>query len=91
MLAVVVIILSEFGEDQGLGYDINCVLKVTLCNSSLRENMVKKHLQCVVDAFHCWAHKCACQVKFHPLYQPGFGLEDLSTCERFFSSLNGTM
>lgn len=89
-LAAVVTILTEFGEDQGLGYDINCVLEVTLRNSSLREDVVKKRLQCVVDAFHCWAHKRACQVKFHPLYRPGFRLEDLSTCERFFSSLNGT-
>lgn len=89
-LAAVATILTEFGEDQGLGYDINCVLEVTLRNSSLREDVVKNRLQCVVDAFHCWAHKRACQVKFHPLYRPGFGLEDLSTCERFFSSLNGT-
>lgn len=52
--------------------------------------MVEKRLQCVVDAFHCWAHKQACQLKYHPLYRSGFGLEDLSTCERLFSSLNGT-
>ena len=89
-LAAVATILTEFGKDQGLGYDINCVLEVTLHNSSLREDAANKHLQCVVDAFHCWAHKRSCQVKYHPLYRPGFGLEDLSTCERFFSSLNGT-
>ncbi len=35
MLVVVAIILLEFGEDQGLRYDINCVLEVTLRNSSL--------------------------------------------------------
>ena len=79
-----------FREDQGVGYDINCVLDITLHNSSLREEVVKNRLQLVVDAFHCWAHKRSCQLKYHPLYQPGFRLEDLSTCERFFSSLNGT-
>ena len=87
---MVATILTEFGEDQGLGYDVNCVLEVTLRNSSLREDVIKKRLHCVVNAFHCWAHKRSCQVKYHPLYRPGFGLEDLSTCERFFSSLNGT-
>jgi hypothetical protein len=34
-LAAIVTILTEFGKDQGLGYDINCVLEVTLHNSSL--------------------------------------------------------
>ena len=89
-LAAIATILTEFGNDQGLGYDINCVLEVTLHNSSLREDAANKRLQCIVDTFHCWAHKHPCQVKYHPLYRPGFGLEDLSTCERFFSSLNGT-
>jgi len=79
-----------FGEDQGISYDINCVLDVTLRNSSLREEVINNCLLLVVDAFHCWAHKRSCQLKYHPLYRPGFGLEDLSTCERFFSSLNGT-
>ena len=79
-----------FGEEQGIGYDINCVLDATLRNSSLREEATKNRLQLVVDAFHCWAHKRSCQLKYHPLYRSGFGLEDLSTCERFFSSLNGT-
>jgi hypothetical protein len=89
-LAAVAKILQVFGEDQGLGYDINCVLDVTLRNSSLKDEVDKKRLQCVVDAFHCWAHKRSCQLKYHPLYRSGFGLEDLSTCERLFSSLNGT-
>ena len=79
-----------FGEDQGIGYDINCVLDATLRNSSLRGEATKNRLQLVVDAFHCWAHKRSCQLKYHPLYRSGFGLEDLSTCERFFLSLNGT-
>ena len=79
-----------FGKDQGVGYDINCVLDVTLRNSSLSEEATKNSLHLVVDAFHCWAHKRSCQLKYHLLYRDGFGLEDLSTCERFFSSLNGT-
>ena len=82
--------MRVFGEDQGIGYDISCVLDATLRHSSLSEEVIKNRLQLVIDAFHCWAHKRSCQLKYHPLYRPGFGLEDLSTCERFFSSLNGT-
>jgi hypothetical protein len=89
-LAAAATILKVFGDDQGLGYDINCAFEVTLRHSSLKNEVVEKRLQCVVDAFHCWAHKRACQLKYHPLYRSGFGLEDLSTCERLFSSLNGT-
>jgi hypothetical protein len=89
-LAAVATILNVFGYNQGLGYDINCVFEVTLHHSSLKDEAVEKRLQCVVDAFHCSAHKRACQLKFHPLYRSGFGLKDLSTCERLFSSLNGT-
>jgi hypothetical protein len=77
-LAAITTILTEFGNDQGLRYDINCVLEVTLRNSSLWKNVANKHLQCVVDAFHCWVHKHTCQVKYHPLYWPSFRLEDLS-------------
>ena len=89
-LAMVVTILNMFGYDQGLGYDINYVFEVTVHHSSLKNKAVEKCLQCVIDAFHCWAHKRACQLKYHPLYQPAFGLKDLLTCERLFSSLNGT-
>jgi hypothetical protein len=63
---------------------------MTLCNSSMREEVIENYLQLVIDTFHCWAHKHICQLKYHPLYRPGFGLKDLSTCERFFSSLNRT-
>jgi len=67
-LAAVAKILEVFGEDQGLGYDINCILDITLRNSSLKDEVAKKRLQCVVDAFHCWAHKRSCQLKYHLLY-----------------------
>jgi hypothetical protein len=43
-LAAVVKILEVFREDQGLGYDINCILDVTLRNSSLRDKVDKKCL-----------------------------------------------
>jgi Kyakuja-Dileera-Zisupton transposase len=43
-LVIVSTILTEFREDQGLRHDIGCVLEVTLCNSSLQEKVVEKHL-----------------------------------------------
>lgn len=47
-----------------------------------------KRLQVIVNAFHGWAHNRLCQLKYHPLYRTGMGLEDLETLERFFSSSN---
>jgi len=45
-------------------------------------------LRMVVPAFHGHAHNRACQLSFHILMSPGFGLEDLETCERVFSGSN---
>jgi Kyakuja-Dileera-Zisupton transposase len=42
----------------------------------------------VVPAFHGHAHNRACQLDHHVLMAAGFGLEDLETCERVFSSSN---
>jgi hypothetical protein len=52
-LTAVAKILEVFREDQGLRYDINCILDITLHNSSLSDEVNKKHLQCVIDTFHC--------------------------------------
>jgi len=84
VLAAVVTILTEFGDYQGLGYDNNCALEVTLHTYIPSKGCIQNRLQCVVGTFHCSAHKLTCYVKFHPLYQPVFGLEDLLTCESFF-------
>jgi hypothetical protein len=48
----------------------------------------QQRLQIVVNAFHGWAHNRLCQLKYHPLYRKGLGLEDLETLERIFSSSN---
>jgi hypothetical protein len=44
--------------------------------------------QFVVNSFHGHAHNRRCQLRFHPLYRNGLGLEDLETCERIFSGSN---
>lgn len=41
-----------------------------------------------MNTFHGYGHNRLCQVKEHGLYKKGFGIEDLETCERFFSSSN---
>ncbi|KZV79460.1 hypothetical protein EXIGLDRAFT_735062, partial [Exidia glandulosa HHB12029] len=41
-----------------------------------------------MNAFHGYGHNRLCQLGEHPLYIDGFGLEDLETCERVFSSSN---
>ena len=46
------------------------------------------NLKVVVNAFHGFARNRICQLQNHPLYLTGFGIEDLETCERIFSSSN---
>ena len=81
-------ILDVFGADQAVGYDIGCSHKVTVAASSLSEKARILLLQLVVDAFHGHAHNRLCQLLNHPLFLKGFGLEDLTTCERIFAGTN---
>ncbi|KAG1888202.1 hypothetical protein F4604DRAFT_1877359 [Suillus subluteus] len=78
-LVIVDYILGNFGEDVGLGYDVGC----TFGEIDLR-------LRICVNSFHGYAHNRLCQVQHHPLYLAGFGLEDLETMERVFSSTNAS-
>jgi hypothetical protein len=41
-----------------------------------------------VNAFHGYKHNYACQLKNHPNFVEGIGLEDLETLERVFSTSN---
>ena len=54
----------------------------------LAEKAAHLGLQVIVNAFHGWAHNRLCQLKYHPLYRRGLGLEDLETLERVFLSSN---
>jgi hypothetical protein len=47
------------------------------------------NLKMLVGAFHGHAHNRSCQLKHLATYVLGLGLEDLETCERFFSKSNG--
>jgi hypothetical protein len=82
-------LLDVFGDDQGLGFDIRCSYKETVDQSNLLgDKAMQRRLQILVNAFHGWAHNRLCQLKYHPLYCTGLGLEDLETLERIFSSSN---
>ncbi|KAF8530645.1 hypothetical protein JB92DRAFT_2804438 [Gautieria morchelliformis] len=87
-LATVSKLLSVFPLRIGLGYDIACSFTSTLMSSSLASKACTAGLKMVVPAFHGHAHNRLCQLGFHILMSPGFGLEDLETCERIFSSSN---
>ncbi|KAI6032180.1 hypothetical protein BKA83DRAFT_4045763, partial [Pisolithus microcarpus] len=83
-------LLNICGQDQAVGHDIGCASKKTIAASSLGTKAREKQLKVVVNAFHGFAHNHMCQLENHPLYQLGFGNEDLETCERIFSSSNNT-
>ncbi|KZV89030.1 hypothetical protein EXIGLDRAFT_566979, partial [Exidia glandulosa HHB12029] len=72
------------------GYDIGCAFQGTLERSELVGARAKEAgISCGLNSFHGYGHNRMCQIREHPLYKRGFGLEDLETCERFFSWLNG--
>ncbi|KAI6000026.1 hypothetical protein EDD15DRAFT_2362606 [Pisolithus albus] len=89
-LAAVNRLLNICGQDQAVGHDVGCASKKTIASSSLGKEAQEKRLKVVVNAFHGFAHNRMCQLENHPLYQIGFGNEDLETCERIFSSSNNT-
>lgn len=70
------------------GSDIGCSLQATIGSSSLGPRFKEKNCKCVVNAFHGYAHNCACQKLNHPNVITGLGLEDLETLERVFSASN---
>ncbi|EJD44351.1 hypothetical protein AURDEDRAFT_65395 [Auricularia subglabra TFB-10046 SS5] len=70
-------------------YDIGCAFQGTLDRSSLGQRAREAEISCGLNAFHGYGHNRLCQLGHHPLYQLGFGLEDLEICERFFSWING--
>jgi hypothetical protein len=77
-------------DDQALGYDIGCAFSQTVKNSPmLSDKAAKKRIIINPNTFHGWLHNRLCQLSNHPLYQPGYGIEDLEVLERVFSSSNG--
>lgn len=71
-------------------YDIGCKLKAHLkAHASQRDDIktVLENVQLAVPAFHIYAHKPDCQMKFSPRRLKGFGLSDGEQVERLWSYL----
>ncbi|KAA1475563.1 hypothetical protein DENSPDRAFT_860864 [Dentipellis sp. KUC8613] len=77
-LAHVERVLRVLGALIGIGYDIACSFNSTVRHSSLAALAAELRMRFAVPAFHGYAHNRFC-----------FGLEDMETCERIFSSFNG--
>ncbi|KAJ7892561.1 hypothetical protein B0H14DRAFT_3081486 [Mycena olivaceomarginata] len=88
-LAITNQLLQAFGPDLGIGYDIGCGFSSTVRDSPLGPLAEAMNLKMLVGAFHGHAHNQSCQLKHLATYVLGLGLEDLETCERFFSKSNG--
>ncbi|KAJ7730827.1 hypothetical protein B0H14DRAFT_2409539 [Mycena olivaceomarginata] len=88
-LAITNQLLQAFGPDLGVGYDIGCGFSSTVRDSPLGPLAEAMNLKMLVGAFHGHAHNRSCQLKHLATYVLGLGLEDLETCERFFSKSNG--
>jgi len=87
-LAIINKLIDEHGTDIKVAYDIYCSFSKTLAASSLGPKASQASLSGVVPAFHGWAHSRDCQLKWHPLYVTGTGLEDFEESERLFSRSN---
>jgi Kyakuja-Dileera-Zisupton transposase len=81
--------LNIFEDRLGIGYNIGCSFTATIAKSSIAQKAHNNGLCVVVPAFHGYAHKHLCQLSFHPLFIPGFGIEDLKMAECIFASFNG--
>jgi Kyakuja-Dileera-Zisupton transposase len=81
-------ILKVFVDDQCVGCDIACSFSATVRNSSLATDAHTQRLIMALNSFHGHAHGRQCQLRWHPMYLHGLGLEDLETCERLFSASN---
>lgn len=88
-LALVSRLINLFGNDLLIGYDIGCGFSSTAENSQKVGPLVRRSgLRFCCNAFHGHAHCRKCQLRWHPLYLEGAGLEDFEGCERIFSESN---
>lgn len=87
-LVVIDHLLTVYGSDGGLAYDISCAFATTLSNSVLGPHARALNLSLMVGAFHGHAHNCQCQLKWHPMYILGTGHTEGEGCEHVFSVSN---
>ncbi|KAG9309560.1 hypothetical protein JVU11DRAFT_10539 [Chiua virens] len=88
LLAIVEKLLSVYGCDGAVFYDISCAFSTTLANSCIAPKVSSLNLHMVVGAFHGHAHNRKCQLKWHLLYVHGTGNMEGEGCEHVFSASN---
>jgi hypothetical protein len=87
-IAIVHELLEHLGKDLGVGYDVGCKFSRTILRTALKDCATALRYQSLIGLFHGHAHNCLCQLQNLGTYVEGQGLEDLETCERFFSKTN---
>ncbi|KAG8704171.1 hypothetical protein FRC08_002384 [Ceratobasidium sp. 394] len=88
-LATIDKLISVYGPDIIMGYDIGCTFKGTASRSPLvGPRVCQACFDMCVGTFHGPAHNRSCQMKNHPHNRPGTGLTDFENCETVFSSSN---
>ncbi|KAI0696074.1 hypothetical protein BC835DRAFT_1406027 [Cytidiella melzeri] len=87
-LAVIDKLMTVFGNNIGLAYDVGCDTWKTILNCSLRDRALEQRLRLIVPAFHGHQHNRLCQLDWHPMYIKGAGKEDFEGCERAFKDSN---
>ncbi|KAI5999191.1 hypothetical protein EDD15DRAFT_2386482 [Pisolithus albus] len=80
-LAIVNKLLSVYGSDGAIFYDIGCTFATTLANSSIGLKASSLNTRMLVGAFHGHAHNRKCQLNWHPLYVRGTGNTEGEGCE----------
>ena len=81
-------LMSVYGPDIGLAYDVGCAFATIVYNSSLGPLARELNLRMMVGSFHGHAHNCKCQLSWHPLHIVGAGNSEGEGCEHIFSSSN---
>ncbi|KAI0684586.1 hypothetical protein BC835DRAFT_1292791, partial [Cytidiella melzeri] len=87
-LAVIDKLMTVFGNNIGLAYDVGCDTWKTILNCSLRDRALEQRLRLIVPAFHGHQHNWLCQLDWHPMYIKGAGKEDFEGCEHAFKDSN---
>jgi hypothetical protein len=82
-------LLNAHGSNLQIGYDIGCKFSSSASRSGLIGDLVKsRNTRFCVGSFHGHAHERGCQLRWHPLYIDGTGLEDFEMLEQVFSQSN---
>jgi len=88
LLAIVDKLLSTYGQNGAIFYDIGYAFATTLANCTLATKASELNLRMLVGSFHGHAHNCKCQLDWHPLYVDGTGNTQGEGCEHVFSASN---